>query len=310
MCTWANVCEYLRNTLLPLVQSRDACERWLNALGEPIGGTVQGQALGTCLAIDLDSNAVPPKQVAELIDCLPSDIDNPCEAFAAMLRDHPDPTSLIGMSQHKAQSLAGTDAYARVLTLEGFIDVVGAELNLTPNDRAQARTYVDAPESMDHLPGRLRGRRGCAWVTRNSVLKNLLRRTKGGDNPATCVIAALGLYMTEGDDRELVLIVYPEECERQIKFAHPTSFDSRWNIPHYFMAYRTTDGFGRTHTLVQALEPCPERIHPNYEGLLDGFSAHSIGERDQIPHDVNAYLRAALERFCNGRHSSNQPIAA
>lgn len=310
MCTWENVREYLQGTLLPLVQHREVADRWLQALGDPEAGRTQGKVLATCLAIDLDSQAVPPELVAGIIDRIPDDFEAPCPAFAQALRVHPD-APLVCASQHAARSLGSSDTYARVVTLEGFQDVVGADLCFSLAEREQAaRAYLDDPQPMRYVNGRLRGRRGCAWVTRRSVVEELLRQDEQNDEPATRIVGALGLYMTEGDDRELVVLTYPPEFEQQTRFAHPTSLDSRWDIPHYFMAYRSEDGFGRTYALMQTLEPCPERIHPDYEGPLDGFSAHYLGERKQIPHDDEGYLRAALERFCNGRHSPNPRDAA
>lgn len=299
MCTWDDIHSYLARNLAEHLQEPASGHRWLGSLAR----SDEHKVLGICLAIDLSSGGLPKDLLVEVLNLLPAKYDNPRAAFAQAVARHPQPTRLLCASAHPAHPIAANDSYAQVTSLDGFTYAIGADLEQINPDRERVREmYIEGEQPLQNVYWRLAGRRGCAWVTRRSAIESF---TEGVDRAqvATHLVAGLGLYMASGDDKEMVLVTYPPSFETHTRVHQPSTLDSRWDRNHYFLSYPREDGFGRTHPLLDGLPPCPERVHPNFEGVLDGLYTSSIGERRQLEHEITAYLHAALSRFCGGRHS-------
>jgi hypothetical protein len=144
-----------------------------------------------------------------------------------------------------------------------------------------------------------RGRLPIVWVLPVSELEKILHASPP-DKVGTYINDCLGLALDSGwgaDGRpELMAVRYPPDFSERC--AQPTTLDTLWATPHFFLSGTAGDAWGTTQSCSGTTPGCPERVHPELrDGLTDGFSCVYIGVSEPIAQDREALLKEALERF-------------
>ncbi len=295
MATWADVVRILSFVFDRMVDPKKGF-RWL----EQAKLTVHGQRLAVSLAIDVGSEALDSSLAARHFDLLPEAVADAERGFSS-IQDR----SCGFASTFSASSPEGSHPYMRILEFGAFIFyyLQGGAGTLDEVSVEDARIkYLDRPDGcpLGQITEWWSGSRDTVWITSSADVQSVQSQHTGPDF-ALALMDALGLTCPHGvgtnGDFDLVSVTYP--LASPIRCWQPTTFDSAWTGPGFYISHGKDDNWGRTQSC-SGERPCmKERIHKKFEGLTDDFLLRPVGQTGKPPADERKLLDNAYQRLGN-----------
>jgi hypothetical protein len=305
--TWETVVELLTTRVIPFVTVPDLAKSWVDGLSV----IPEGERPGVCLAIDLVSDAIAPKVLAEVLDEIPSDFDDSARAFADAVDGVRHRLSCTCASALASPALDHGDSYLRVMEFGVFI--TRYLQRAFPHVSADAAGVKDAYELLSQPEFTLAaidawwaGGRDRVWVTLakpiEDLVDNVSKDVVGGE-----VCDSLGLMFPGGvgkmGEPVMFAIKYPETfADRCVQ---PAAFDADWFRPSFFLSFYKVDGWGRTHRYTGAPGSLLERIHRPFKGLNADFSYFHIGSVAALSPEREALRSAGYKRLQESLNSGS-----
>src|SRR5689334_12324534 len=97
---WQATLKYLRRRFAAECGGR-ALPKVIQTFLTTLAKTARGRLLGACLAIDLASQALTPREIIQILEYMGECKHDPCLRLAAVLREHPNHANWICASRLK-----------------------------------------------------------------------------------------------------------------------------------------------------------------------------------------------------------------
>ncbi len=311
------VCSRLKSGQNSFVLSSAGCE-WLTALSQ----NNTGRLLLVCLAIDLKAEAMSPDQFNDVLNALPQDSIDICQAIARKLLVDAHSTSprWICGSRLPSGILDTKERFIRVLELGDFIRFYvrpSLAKGMRPEQVEEVlRQFFDDDDGMTlgDISAWWTGGHGRVWVLPLSEFLQLRDRANPRE-PGSVYLDALGLPFPPGEgvglggSPHVVAVEYPDygtlSAEKNCEPKQPTALDATWDSPSpMYVSHGKEDGWGRTHSctgqkyLESRYGTARERVHGKFEGLTWHFRALNVGPASpQFGLQTEKVLSAAINRF-------------
>jgi len=162
------------------------------------------------------------------------------------------------------------------------------------------------PRDLAGIREKWSGEEGIVWILPQEDYDDL-RRGRSGDEIATLLNDALGLYKEETrlteeereaglhDTNEFVGVLYPPGFDGA---RQPTTLDATWkSFGSYYVSAGDDDGWGRTVSCSGNASPVRERVHKTFEGSLADFEGFAIGHVIERMENRAALLEIADRRL-------------
>jgi hypothetical protein len=295
---WKRVAKVLSDKVISMMKDSAKGRKWLAGLEE----CQDGALLGICIAIDVESGALPGPLFAEILDKVDLSTSDARRAFARAIAKHPSAHNFV-CAGFPAAPLKEDDCYVRVIELLEFIKFYltpSHYLTLNPADVAKARKIYfgrKQANSLEDINAWWTGGNGRVWITSHKELDQLLEG-HSDEEKGTIINDSLGLGKKRGGGKDgeplFMIIKYPRNFS--VGCCQPTTLDTSWTKPGgYYVSYVKQDSWGRTQSCTGTLQRCRERVHSGFKNLTSEYSALPIGRASKVDEDRSKLL---LEAFC------------
>lgn len=292
--TFEDIRTYLMSVLPSAVGDgfRGGVEKWVQALGPDDDSDL----LGTCIAIDLKSEALAVERFARVLELISAGL-SPRSAFAEALELHPESLRMGSCFPNAAEHGAG--AYASVIDLGTFLEHYASPSGypMTLDDLAEvdAIFFGSRPGvTLDEIERPWVGPQGIVWVLPLSEVAAMIDG-KSSEEAATLLHDALGLWVAWKGP--MVYVRYPLEAPLD-RYPQPTTFDAGFRqAGGCFLSAAEGDGWGRTQSRSGAPVARRERVHGQIERLSKAYTLARLGMPSRKPRNDAAIRAEGLERF-------------
>lgn len=297
---WKRVAKILSERVIRLMKDSAKGRKWLAGLEDCEDGVL----LGICIAIDVESGALPGSVFASILDKVDASATNARRAFGRAIAKHPAAHNFV-CAGFPAAPLKEDDCYVRVIELLEFIKFYltpSHYLTLNPADVAKARKIYfgrKQENSLGDINTWWTGGNGRVWITSHKELDQLLEG-RSDDEKGTVINDSLGLGKPRGGGKDgeplFMIIKYPRNFS--IGCCQPTTLDTSWTLPGgYYVSYVKQDSWGRTQSCTGTLQQCRERVHSGFKNLTSEYSALPIGPASKVDQDRSKLLMEAFSRL-------------
>lgn len=292
--TFEDIRAYLMSVLPPAVGDgfRDGVERWIRVLSPDDDSDL----LGTCIAIDLKSEALAVERFARVLERMPAG-SSPRSAFAEALELLSESLKMCSCFPKTADHGAG--AYANVIDLGTFLEHYAnpSGYPMTLDDLAEVDEvfFGSRPRvTLDEIKRPWAGPRGIVWVLPLTELEAIIDG-KSPEMAATLLHDALGLWVAWKGP--MVYLKYPVEAPLD-RYPQPTTFDAGfYQAGGCFLSAAEGDGWGRTQSRSGTPAARRERVHGPIERLSKAYTLTRLGTPSRKPRNEAAIRAEGLERF-------------